>query len=77
VANRSGEHVSSSPEPKGSGRGIRAKRLGSPEDGFEATVHLKVSYKTVVLVAVVFDIIHLSIRELFSSSLGEQFLSLF
>jgi len=45
-------------------------------DGAEVTVHLRIGYKTVLLVVVVFDFVHLSLRELLNTSLIEQLLGL-
>jgi len=42
------------------------------DDDSEITVHVRVSYKTVLLVVVVFDLVHLSLREMVSSSFLER-----
>jgi hypothetical protein len=55
---------------------LRLARPPGDEDGAEVTVHLKVGYKTVLLVVVVFDLVHLSIRELFGSGFVGQLASL-
>jgi len=40
----------------------------------EFTVHLRVGYKTVLLVMVVFDFLHLSIREIVDTNVIEHLL---
>jgi len=69
VASRSGELASPATDkvgPRGPTkleRVVRAVRPGG-DDGAEVSVHLKVGYRTVLLVAVVFDLISTSSREL-------------
>jgi len=77
--NRSGgndEWISDESGPKGSDKSIsvRHSERPHPDDGAEVTVHLRVGYKTVLLVVVVFDLVHLSVRELFDASWFEQLL---
>jgi|SwirhirootsSR2_FD_contig_123_28409_length_1778_multi_3_in_1_out_0_3 hypothetical protein len=38
--------------------------LEREDNGAEVTVHLKVGYKTILLAVVLFDVVHLSVREL-------------
>jgi hypothetical protein len=77
VASRSSGHDSSDLDSAKSPRRIgRGAHLAEDESGAEVTVHLKVSYKTVLLVVVVFDIAHTSLREIFSSNLIENLFSL-
>jgi hypothetical protein len=55
-------------DPKGS----KLKRLTLPrqtDDHNELTINLKVGYKTVLLIVVVFDLVHTSIRELVNSEM--------
>jgi hypothetical protein len=73
VANRSSADEPAAPETKVQ-RGFRSLRPDD-SDGAEFTVHLKVGYKTVLLVVVIFDLVHLSIREIYSSGFAEQVLS--
>ena len=47
---------------KGPSRVLRSA-LQKDDGGAEITVHLKVSYKTILLAVVIFDVIHLSLRE--------------
>jgi len=79
VASRSGENDG----PSEDNSGLEGPKVSPvvhrsehprPDDGAEVTVHLKVGYKTVLLVVVVFDFIHLSLRELVNSSFVEQLL---
>jgi hypothetical protein len=72
AANRSSASEPAVPEKEH--RGIRSLRPDD-SDGAEFTVHLKVGYKTVLLVVVIFDLVHLSIREIYSSGFAEQVLS--
>lgn len=77
VVSRSGGDVvpdSAEPSSEEVGNAIRVRRPQRPGmgDGAEVTVHLKVGYKTVLLVVVVFDLIHLSFREVINSSLIEH-----
>lgn len=81
VASRSGgngEWVADEPDPEGSDESVSVNRSepSRVDDGAEITVHLKVSYKTILLVIVVLDLVHLSIREIYSSSWFEQLLGL-
>jgi hypothetical protein len=52
-------------DPKGPDASVDFRRSERPRegDGAEVTVHLKVGYKTVLLVVVIFDLVHLSLRE--------------
>jgi hypothetical protein len=79
VASRSGGNGEWSPDesdPKGSDKSVSIRRSDDPGrgDGAEVTVHLKIGYKTILLVVVVFDLVHLSVRELLNSSFIEQLL---
>jgi hypothetical protein len=81
VASRSGGDDgwdSDKPPPEGEGQSFSIHRPERPlgDEGAEVTVHLKVSYKTILLVVVVLDFLHLSIREIYSSSWFEQLLGL-
>jgi len=80
VESRSGKvgEDSAAPTLKGARAALSYRRPGQPSDsdGAEVTVHLKVGYKTVLLVVVVFDLVHLSVRELFNSSFIEQLLGI-
>jgi hypothetical protein len=73
-----GEWHADEPDPEGSDKSVSIRRSERPgsSDGAEVTVHLKVGYKTVLLVVVVLDLVHLSIREIYSSSWFEQLLGL-
>jgi len=81
VASRSGgngEWHSDKPDPEGSDKSVtihRSERPGSG-DGAEIAVRLKIGYKTVLLVVVVFDFIHLSFREITNAAWFEQLLGL-
>jgi len=72
------KHLREKPTPEGGGLSVSASRPGShgEDDGAEVTVHLKVGYKTVLLVVVIFDFIHLSFREITNASWFEQLLGL-
>jgi hypothetical protein len=73
-----GEWTPDEPDPKGSDKSVsirRSERSGS-DDSAEITVNLKVGYKVVLLIVVVFDLVHLSIRELINSSWIEQMFGL-
>ncbi|DAD50500.1 TPA_asm: hypothetical protein [ssRNA phage Zoerhiza.1_3] len=79
VASRSGEdgeHLSDQSNPEGPDQSVVARRLERPEsgDGAEVSVRLKVGYKTVLLVVVVFDFVHLSFREIVNTSWFEHLL---
>jgi hypothetical protein len=64
VANRSDAHVPGVPlSEKSEGHRVRAA-LEREDNGAEVTVHLKVGYKTILLAVVLFDVVHLSVREL-------------
>jgi len=81
VASRSGEEDSVQvgeqlPEGGRSSPGSRLLGHSDSDSGAEITVHLKLGYKTVLLVVVVFDLVHLSIREIYSASWFEQLLGL-
>jgi hypothetical protein len=81
VVSRSGEDGEwrpDEPDPEGKDKSVTIRRSERPrnDDGAEVTVHLKVGYKTVLLVVVVFDLIHLSVREIYNSSWIEQLLGL-
>jgi hypothetical protein len=77
VESRSGgddQRNSDKSDPKGPDASLSVSRLERPRegDGAEVTVHLKVGYKTVLLVVVVFDLVHLSLREAFNATWFEQ-----
>lgn len=79
--NRSDGHegwVPDEPDPEGSDKSVSIRRAEPPrmDDGADITVRLKVGYKTVLLVVVVFDLIHLSVRELVDSGPIRNFLGL-
>jgi hypothetical protein len=81
VENRSGgngEWLPDEPDPKGSDKSVSIRRFerSQQENGAEVTVHLKVGYKVVLLVVVVFDLVHLSMRELVNATWFEQLLGL-
>ena len=81
VENRSGgngEWRPDEPDPKGSDKSVTIRRFERPppDDGAEVTVHLKVGYKTVLLVVVVFDLVHLSVRELINTTWFENLFGL-
>jgi hypothetical protein len=81
VASRSGEDDDRHPtEPVSKEQdtkvSVRHSERSGTDDGAEVTVHLKVGYKTVLLVVVIFDLVHLSVRELINSSWIENFLGL-
>lgn len=66
------ESESLKPTPSEEGKGVKlTARSGEPdgEDGAEFTVHLKLGYKSILLVVVFFDIIHLSVREIVNRDL--------
>jgi len=67
-------------KPDSKEKGIQgiSRLLGHPDedDGAEINVHVRVGYKTVLLVVVVFDFVHLSIREIYSAGWFEQLLGL-
>ena len=73
-----GEWLPDEPDPKGSDKSVSIRRSepSRPDDGAEVTVHLKIGYKTVLIVVVVFDLIHLSMRELVEATWFEQLLGL-
>jgi hypothetical protein len=74
-----GEWTPDPPDPKGKDKSVSIRRSEHPlpsDDGAEVTVHLKVGYKTVLLVVVVFDLVHLSMRELVNATWFEQMLGL-
>jgi hypothetical protein len=62
--------------PEGSGRKLEVHHSEPPRggDGAEINVRLRVGYKTVLLVVVVFDIVHLSLREFVDWTVVENFL---
>jgi hypothetical protein len=63
VASRSSGPDSSDSTPS-QGRVSRSRAALQKEDnGAEVTVHLKVGYKTILLGVVIFDVVHLSLRE--------------
>jgi len=64
------------PNSEESGEKVSFRRPEPPDrdDGAEISVRLKVGYKTVLLVVVVFDLVHLSIRELINTSWFEHLL---
>lgn len=71
-----GEWIPDESGPEGSDKSVsisRSERSGTG-DGAEVTVHLKVGYKTVLLVVVIFDLVHLSVRELLNTNFVEQLL---
>jgi hypothetical protein len=81
VASRSGGNGEWSPDeppPEGGDKSVTIRRSESARagDGAEVTVHLKIGYKTVLLIVVVFDLVHLSLREFFNASWVEQILGL-
>jgi len=81
VASRSGEEDRAQVEglsPEGDRSPSVSRLLGhsDSDSGAEITVHLRLGYKTVLLVVVVFDLVHLSIREIYSASWFEQLLGL-
>jgi hypothetical protein len=55
---------------------VRRPERPQPDDGAEIAIRLKVGYKTVLLVVVVFDLVHLSLRELIHATWFEQLLGL-
>jgi len=61
-------------DPKGPSKLLHLKRPDhtGKDDGAEVTVHLRVGYKTVLLVVVIFDLVHLSVRELLHTGWLEQ-----
>lgn len=65
-----GEWTPDKSDPEGSDKSVSISRSELPraDDGADITVRLKIGYKTVLLVVVVFDLIHLSMRELVDSS---------
>jgi len=71
-----GEWHADEPDPKGSDKSLTIHRSEHPEsgDGAEIAVRLKVGYKTVLLVVVVFDFVHLSFREIVNTSWFEHLL---
>nr|QDH88894.1 MAG: hypothetical protein H2RhizoLitter494206_000003 [Leviviridae sp.] len=71
-----GEQNSDEPGPKGPDKSLSIHRPERPEpgDGAEVSVRLKVGYKTVLLVVVVFDFVHLSFREIVNTSWFEHLL---
>jgi hypothetical protein len=79
VASRSGGNGEWSPDesdPEGSDKSVSIRRSERPlaGDGAEITVHLKIGYKTVLLIVVVADLIHLSLREFIDTNWFEQLL---
>jgi hypothetical protein len=73
-----GEWSPDQPDPKGSDKSVTIRRSERPDsgEGAEVTVHLKVGYKTILLVVVIFDLVHLSVRELVNTTWFEQLLGL-
>lgn len=60
--------VSDEPSPGGEGQSVSVSRSRRESDELnEFTIHLKLSYKTVLLVVVVLDVLHISMRELVST----------
>jgi len=79
VASRSGgngEWGPDEPSPEGEDKSVTIRRSEHPagENGAEIAVRLKVGYKTVLLVVVVFDFVHLSFREIVNTSWFEHLL---
>jgi hypothetical protein len=64
VASRSDAHASDDPLPEKEGKHRVRAALEREDNGAEVTVHLKVGYKTILLAVVLFDVVHLSVREL-------------
>ena len=64
MASRSGEHASDSDSPSQEKKHRVRAALEREDHGAEVTVHLKVGYKTILLAVVIFDVVHLSVREL-------------
>lgn len=73
-----GEWVPEESDPEGSDKSVTVRRSEHPrgDNGAEITVHLRVGYKVVLLTVVVFDLVHLSLRELVNASWFEQLLGL-
>jgi len=71
-----GEWSADEPDPEGPDKSVTIRRAERPEpgDGAEIAVRLKVGYKTVLLVVVVFDFVHLSFREIVNTSWFEHLL---
>lgn len=59
------------PTPEGGKSKVLQVRSGQPEEGegAEFTVHVKLGYKSILLVVVFFDLIHLSVREIINRDL--------
>jgi len=79
VVSRSGGDdpaVREATDPKGLEASRLVGRLERPRggDGAEIAIRLKVGYKTVLLVVVVFDLVHLSLREIINTNLVEHLL---
>jgi len=64
VASRSSEHTSDESTPSQEAKHRVRAALEREDNGAEVTVHLKVGYKTILLAVVLFDVVHLSVREL-------------
>jgi len=82
VASRSGkgegQDVTSEKAPERVVKLVSGLRSGRPDraDGIDADVRLKVGFKTILLVAIVFDLINNSTRELLGSTWIEKLLGL-
>lgn len=81
VESRSGESDSRKDEgslPEGRNSSLSVSRSERPrtDDGAEINVRLRVGYKTVLLAVVIFDLVHLSLRELINASWFEQLFGL-
>lgn len=60
------------PTPSEEGKGLKLTARSEESDrgdGAEFTIHLKLGYKSILLVVVFFDIIHLSVREIINRDL--------
>lgn len=75
MANRSdegGERQNGKDNPEGKSKPqavIRSSASHEREDGAEFTVHVKLGYKSVLIVVVLFDLISLSMREIMERDL--------
>jgi hypothetical protein len=74
VANRSDAHASDESLPSQDEKHRLRAALEREDNGAEVTVHLKVGYKTILLAVVLFDVVHLSVRELIDADWMSNFI---
>lgn len=65
------------PAPEGVGKVEMERKSRLTDESNEFILHLRVGYKTVLLIVVVFDLIHTSIQELVNREFIQNFLGNF